>query len=102
MRRRHGMAAVLLLAGLLGLAGCGRPIAGRYLNSKDQSAFLQLEKDGSFSAQINGKALKGSYYIAGSTVVLRMVAEKKVVKEDQGRIEGKVIIDGDGVRWTRQ
>lgn len=85
---------------LLSLCGCGKRVAGRYMTQGDTKSYLQLERDGTFLAEVSGAKFNGTYYLVGDTITFRVGTGVKV-QEDRGTIRGNTIADSDGVLWAK-
>ncbi|MGE5173706.1 MAG: hypothetical protein ACM3MD_07750 [Betaproteobacteria bacterium] len=71
---------------------------GKYISEKYSKNYLELKADGTFILQQDPMIMAGKYKIAGDLITLKTDTGFNSI----GKIEGKSIIDNDGVRWTKQ
>lgn len=88
----------LLLLSSVFLAGCGQPIVGTYVSEKGTHKYLELRKDGTFFLQ-EGAGFHGKYQVNGKTITFESAA---MDEKPTATIEGKIIVDSDGERWTKK
>jgi len=71
-------------------------LPGRYARSDAPADFIELNPDGTFSAQQSGQTLVGSYTFAGSVITV-----KSGKRTETARVEGTRIVDAQGFVWEK-
>jgi hypothetical protein len=72
-------------------------IHGRYLRVGKSSDFVELNADGTFLVQQDGKTAKGTFSLAGNIMT---VQSGKLT--DTARVEGTRIVDRQGLVWEKE
>jgi hypothetical protein len=98
MRARICLATLMTL--LIGVSCTRHNVAGKYLSERDRSPkdYLELAADGTFTLQEDGSAFTGTYKLTGTQIALTTRAGKALT----GKLEGGVLSDPTGTRWTKQ
>jgi hypothetical protein len=96
---------VLLWLGLWGSllvsVSCAKPaVAGRYVCDRDRTPkdTLDLGAGGGFTLQEDGATLTGTYALKGDSLTL----ERPGRSVPPFKLEGAVLVDQAGGRWTKQ
>ena len=93
---------LVLVSVFLVSASCTKPsaVAGRYLSDRDRTPrdSLDLEAGGGFTLQEDGATFTGTYEVKGDSIALKLPGGSTVVS----KIEGPVLVDEAGGRWTKQ
>jgi hypothetical protein len=113
------LAAIITAFALAVLSGCGKAPEGLYVSETNADQQLELLKDGTFflnsgksvrpgnsfstveSAIVRSAIVSGSYTISRGRIQLRASTANLLSFESQATIQGDVITDAAGVRWTR-
>lgn len=59
---------------------------------------MELKSNGSFYIRENSMGIAGSYEVDGDQITLKT----EMGMASRGKIEGKVVVNDDGERWTKQ
>jgi len=91
-----------LLGSLLMSFACTKPaaVAGRYVCDRDRMPkdTLDLDARGGFTLQEDGATLTGTYTLNGHSLTLELPGRSV----PPFRLEGAVLVDQAGGRWTKQ
>jgi hypothetical protein len=105
MHRKVGMRSPgwLVLLGFLALSvSCAKPsaVAGHYVCDRDRTPrdTLDLEASGAFTLREDGATLTGSYELKGDSLFVNLPGRAVPPM----RLDGAVLIDQAGGRWTKQ
>ena len=76
------------------------PLTGHYVCDRDKTPkdTLDLEANGTFTIREDGMALTGSYELKGDSLVVNLPGRAVPPM----KLEGAVLVDWAGGRWTKQ
>jgi len=107
IRRMHILAFVALMV-LPSISGCEKikqsSVAGTYVSEKNVKDYLELKADGTFFSQEQTgwgnqtRGMTGKYEIDAGQITLKLESGQAA----RGKIDGKTIVDNEGIRWTKK
>jgi hypothetical protein len=93
---------LVFLGSLLVFVSCTKPsaVSGKYVCDRDRTPkdTLDLEASGGFTLQEDGATLTGTYELTGDSLALKLPGRTVPPL----RLEGTVLVDTAGGRWTKQ
>lgn len=97
MRLRFIASIVLICIMLLLLVGCGTDYKGVYYSEKNEELYMELKDDNVLIIGLGSSEIEGIYEIKGNEISIGVMG-----LASGGWIEGKTIIDPDGVKWIKK
>jgi len=94
----NNLLLIFLIVTVIATSECTASVAGKYVSEKNARNYLELKSDGTFYLHEGFTDFAGKYEVEGSQITLKT----EMGFASRGTIEGKTLIDKDGVRWTKQ